>query len=290
MKTYFPVIAWILWVVLLGPEFRQNCWECLLVMFAAVALVPLGLKILGKATGELYVLTAVSFCAAYFFNGRWYLGLPYLAMALWMSLEKVLDILKNKDFSLKSLLELFALGFWSTGAFFALCWLYDYQPLGFDPVIVSLTAAHFHIAGFALTVIVRNMQEVLDPRLAKPLALAALLGMPLVAAGIVATKLGYASWLEQVAALGFLGYAAILAFLQFQLTFSTLFNREARRLWQAGTVCLLIGIALAGLYALRFQWPIAWINIPNLKLWHGTLNTLGFAWLSLMGWERVVSR
>lgn len=290
MKQVVPILAWALWVALLGPTFRQNCWECLLVMFAAVALVPIGLRLLGKTAGELYAFTSVAFCAAYFFDGKWYLGLPYLGLALWLSLEKALELLKNRGFSLKSLLELFALGYWTTGAFFALCFLADYHPLGFDPVIVSLTAAHFHVAGFVLTVMTRCMQEVLHPRLARRLGLGALLGMPLVAGGIVASKLGYPSWLEQTAGLAFVCYAGVLVYAQVALAFSTLFHRHIRQLWMAAAGCLLIGLGLAALYALRFQWPIAWINIPNMKLWHGTLNTLGFAWLSLMAWEKVIAR
>lgn len=45
-------------------------------------------------------------------------------------------------------------------------------------------------------------------------------------------------------------------------------------LWAGGAICLLIGAILAGLYALRFVYPIEWLSIQNMKIWHGTLNTM----------------
>jgi len=45
MKAFFPVVIWLVWVMLLGPDFRQNQWECLLIMFAAIELVPRGLQL-----------------------------------------------------------------------------------------------------------------------------------------------------------------------------------------------------------------------------------------------------
>ncbi|MDX1913277.1 MAG: hypothetical protein SFV22_17415, partial [Saprospiraceae bacterium] len=65
MKAIFPLAIWLAWVLLLGEEFRQNQWECMLVMFAAIELVPRGLRLLGHAQGETYTLFAVLFCAAY---------------------------------------------------------------------------------------------------------------------------------------------------------------------------------------------------------------------------------
>ncbi len=35
---------------------------------------------------------------------------------------------------------------------------------------------------------------------------------------------------------------------------------------------------------LPFSYAEVGKGIPNMKIWHGTLNTLGFAWLSLNGY------
>ncbi|MFZ4634973.1 MAG: DUF1990 family protein [Saprospiraceae bacterium] len=46
------------------------------------------------------------------------------------------------------------------------------------------------------------------------------------------------------------------------------------------------GIGWAALYALRFYWPIEQVHIPNMKIWHGTVQALGFGFCSLLGWSR----
>ena len=65
---------------------------------------------------------------------------------------------------------------------------------------------------------------------------------------------------------------------------------SARWLLLSAAACVLIGIVLATFYVLRFQIPMEWVSIPNMKIWHGTLNTLGFAWLSLLGYARIQTK
>ena len=285
MNAFFPVLIWLAWVMLLGPVFRQNQWECLLIMFAAIELVPKGLRMLGLPQKEWYALLAAGLCAAYFFTGYWFLALPYLLWAAWLTIREAGDIILLEKRQLLDVVRVFALGYWTIGALFAVFYLADFSPLGFDPVIVSLTGSHFHVAGFALTVLAYKLIQLRPTGITRFLGWATLAGMPLVAAGITLTKLGFSAVLEQVSALGFGLFVLILIWQQIALSFRSEYSKATRLLWFGGAICLLFGVTLAGLYALRFQIPMQWVSIPNMKIWHGTLNALGFAWLSLLGWE-----
>jgi hypothetical protein len=286
-RFYMPIAFWVMSVLLVGSDFRQNQWECLLVIFAALVLVPLGLKLLEIPQDFRYTAIALGFCAAYFFEGFWFLSLPYLLWATWLTLREGTALLTKSGDLLHSLVRVFALGFWATGASFAVFYLAGYQPFGFDLVIISLTAAHFHVAGFVLAVLVFLLLRHFPNPTSTALGWAALLGMPLVAAGITLTQLGFPAILEQVSALGFVLFAGVLLVHQLRFLLKPEQEPMVRYLGIAGATCLLAGLVLAGIYALRFQFPIHWASIPNLKIWHGTLNTLGFAFLTLLAWDKV---
>ena len=287
MKSIFPVVIWLVWIVLIGPGFRQNQWECLLIMFAAIELVPRGLDLLRIPQKEWYALMAAGICAAYFFDGYWFLALPYLLWALWLTLREATEMLSLGKTQLVDIVRVFALGYWATGATFAVLYLAGISPLGFDPVIVSLTAAHFHVAGFVLAVAVHCLMQQRSGVTTRALGWAAIAGMPLVAAGITLTQLGFSSLLEQMSALGFVVFAVAVIWQQLRLSFQKKYPKKARLLLLSGAVCFLLGGALAGLYAMRFQIPLQWASIPNMKIWHGSINTLGFAWLSLIGYRQI---
>ena len=286
-KNISPVFLWIAIVALSGTEFLQNQWEALLVMFAALELVPRSLSLLDLPAQDWYALVPVGLCAAYLYPTFWYLSLPYLLWAAWLTLQQATQLLLPEKRQLIDFVRVFALGFWATGAMFAVFFLADFRPLGFDPVIVSLTAAHFHVAGFVLTVVVYQLLKRQSNFTTRGLAWASLLGMPLVAFGITSSKLGLPTMLEQAASLFFVGYALLVIVQQIRLALQLKDSKSATWFLLAGAGCVLVGLCLAATYALRFQIPIEWVSIPNMKIWHGTLNTLGFAWLSLLGYARI---
>lgn len=263
-------------------------WEAVLVMFAAVVLVPKCLRLLGWSPPFWYGGLAAGLCGGYVIfphPAAPLLALPYLFLAAWLTVQEGLNLLVYKPFSLPKLVRVFALGYWATGAAWAVCFLADFQPLGFDALIVGLTAAHFHVAGFVLTTVIYVLLCLRTGWFTQILGGMTLMGMPLVAMGITLTKWGYPPTIEGLSAVLFAGMAVAVAGVQLWQ-----FNRRtlpwtARWCWLGGAMCLLAGGVLASLYALRFQWPLPWINIPNLKIWHGTLNAIGFGWLSLHGWQ-----
>ncbi len=290
MKNLLPVLAWLLLLPMAGLDFINSQWECLLVMFAALVLVPKGLGLMGLKYPSWYWLAAAGLCTGYLLDtpGIGYsdaLALPYFLLAVWLTMLQGGEIFLAPHKRRSDWLALFALGYWATGAFWALCYLAGFQPVGFDPVIVSLTAAHFHVAGFVLTTVVWCLYADQKNTANRVLTIGVMAGMPLVALGITLSKLDWPNWIETAAAVGFAVLALLVVWQHLRLAFDKKYAQTARLFWLAGAACLLIGAALAALYGMRFQCAVAWVNIPNMKIWHGSLNALGFGWLVLRGWE-----
>lgn len=280
-----PISVWLLLVLFVGKEYRDTQWECLIVMFSALALNPLAFRLLRIPFLNTYPLIAALFCAAYLFNPFWYFSIPYLLLAVWFTLREAFQLFVHPKVQLRELVRVFALGYWATGALFAVLYLAGFSPFGFNLVIVSLTAAHFHVAGFVLATLVYCLLQTRPGLTSSALGWAALFGMPLVALGITLTQMGFPSWVEEVSATAFVVFVGVFVSSQLRFAFDQQFPQQARWLLFGGAACLILGGILAALYALRFQWPIQWVSIPNMKIWHGTLNAVGFAWLSLLGFS-----
>ena len=195
-------------------ELIYTHWEAVLVMFAALFLVPKGLGLLGLPQSRWYWLAAGGLCMAYLIfpasTAPWP-ALPYLFTAAWFTLMEALNLLVYKRFTLPAVLRIFALAYWFTGAVWALCFLASIRPLGFNPVIVGLTAAHFHVAGFVLSTIIYALLEAQPGLLTRILAISALSGMPLVALGITLTQWGFSPVVEGFSSLLFAAMALTVA-------------------------------------------------------------------------------
>lgn len=161
----------------------------------------------------------------------------------------------------------------------ATTWLFahraGYSLLGYDPFWVLLTAAHFHVAGVFLLVILGRITEERGS-LARFNALVCVISVPLTAAGIYGP-----SWLEVSA-------AVIMAMSAFGAGIILLTTRGAL-LRGAGAV-LLVSMPLAGAFALRDHGrPLTIFGLDPLAsmlVTHGALNTLVFATLALYGIRR----
>lgn len=286
MKHALPLLAWLLFLVLAGREFCLNHWEGALVVFAALALVPQGLQLMGIRQGPGLWAASGSLALAYVFYPHpvaAYAALPYLVQALWASVREAANLFVFKHFQLLAWVRLAALVYWATGAVWAFCFLAGIQPLGFDAVIVGLTAAHFHVAGFVIAVVVYCLLRHQSNTITSFQGWATLFGMPLVAAGITLTKLGFSPVFEWVSALGFVVFGLSVVFVHIRLARKATVRQ--RVYFTGAALCLLSGMLLAALYALRFHSPFEWVNIPNMKIWHGTLNAAGFGWMALRAWQ-----
>ena len=294
-----PLLAWVAFMWIAGADFLYSRWEIALIVFAALNLVPAGMRLLlpeRDTTDTWWPWAAILlFCIAWLFENPVFSAfgmLPYTIWAVYRSLQAWAHLLLGVGNGTKTALQRrsawvrsAALSWWATGAVFALFAVIGYRPFDFDPTLITLTAAHFHVAGFVLTVVIYALDHAIGNRLTGTLAWGAVFGMPLVATGIVFTKLGFLQTLEWISALGFAAMAICVALLQVKVALHNGFPRPVRILWVLAGLSLVGGGVLAAAYAMRFYFYIPWVNIPNMKIWHGTLNTLGFGYLSLLAWQ-----
>lgn len=170
------------------------------------------------------------------------------------------------------------LGFPVIGSGWLLCDRLAIQPLGFSPLIVLLTAVHFHHAGFTLPISAGLLTRTVVPGPWRITALTVVVAVPLVAIGITASPLLelVGGWLTAAAAiavaLGLLARAKTLP------TFPGLLSACAG-------ACLLAAMIFAASYALGEYRGAAWPDIMSMIHLHGAVNALGFGLLGAWAWH-----
>lgn len=207
--------------------------------------------------------------------------LPYLAFAVWVGLQGARDLLHDGVSSgARALINIGRMELVVGAAWWTLSrWG---EPVGpFDRTIVTLTAAHFHVAGFAMATLAGALgSRTGHPRLWGVAATIVGIGPGLVGLGILGSPL-----LELVSggvlALGLTGLAGLLLF-------GRLRGRGSWLLRLSG-LGLLVTMPLATTWALQEFTGQVWLSIPRMAAWHGGLNVLAVALPGLVavavGWS-----
>lgn len=279
--------------VLIKAEPTQPTWAIAMPLFAAFVLIPIGIQRLTNAKTAysisktilnshlaVVILLAISFVLDKSVVAGC-LALPYFLWCLVVLLRGI-----KFDFSLTYLTILATFGFLTNAAAWLVFDRFDYQPLGFSAWIVLLTGAHFHYAGFALTLsLAFLLMENPNDKWAKTASLGVLSGVVLTATGITTTQLGITHFIETTAGV-WMSIAAFLSGIAFLLR-GLREKSKARFLFIIGAICLMLGMILAFFYALRNVIPLAFLSIPTMQAVHGSLNALGFGTLTLFGFSFV---
>lgn len=154
------------------------------------------------------------------------------------------------------------------------------RPLGYDPLIVQLTAIHFHIAGFALPLLAGLMGRARPGGTPALVSAGVVLGIPLVAGGLVLSQVTgdmrgewVASWTLALAA------AAVGVF---QILEARSRTDSTRILLGLSGASLLAGMFLAAAYGYGRAQGLLWPTIADMIPLHGISNALGFAGLGLL--------
>jgi YndJ-like protein len=165
------------------------------------------------------------------------------------------------------------------------------RPLGFSAVIVLLTAVHFHYSGFAAPILVgmtgRRIAES-DPSswsTFRILAVAVILGTPLLAAGIT-----FSRTLETLAALLLAGSLFALSFVVIFDVTPSLDSVLARILLRCSGASCALAMLVACVYATGAASGSRALDIPAMARLHGMLNGLGFVLCGLVAWTIVRPR
>lgn len=161
----------------------------------------------------------------------------------------------------------------------------NWTPWNFDPLIVLLTAAHFHHAGFTLPLMAGLNAKASPGCLTRFSCVAILAGVPLVAAGITCTHFGVLRFVEPfgvtVLVLGALGVAVS----QIRRGMEKQFGWLVRAGFVISGVSLLSAMVLAMRFGLRHVVPNWALTMPQMWMIHGTLNAFGFGLCGLLAWR-----
>jgi len=155
-----------------------------------------------------------------------------------------------------------------------------FQPLGFGDTIVLLTAVHFHFAGFAAPILVGLAgRQLAGSRALAVAAIAIVFGTPLVAAGItLSTKLALGGTLNVAFGLLLLGCVVLFRVVP------KLQARLAQVLLVLASLSSCFAMVLAVLYSYSIVTKTVILDIPQMAMTHGLLNSFGFSLCGLLGW------
>ncbi|MFI0608555.1 MAG: YndJ family transporter [Anaerolineae bacterium] len=177
-----------------------------------------------------------------------------------------------------------ALLLWTVGAAWFVMDAFGIAPLGFSPLVVRLTAIHFHYAAFIVPVIAAVVAAAYPSALSRTAAVVSVLGAPSTAIGITAAQLGAPHWVETLFALPMIAGALLVGVVHLGLALGSggrLFPRSVRVLRLVVGATLLGTMGLAAAYAARGWLPWA-PTIPQMALWHGIGNAVGVAFCGLL--------
>jgi hypothetical protein len=271
----------------------EKDWVELLILLAVLLLIPLAVQRSGlwSALWERigFTLAGFSYALAYMLAPGLVAGLlilPWLFFSLWL-LGKVWQHYLCSPRHLADRVQLAAYVYFPVAPLAALSDRLAWAPLGFDPTIILLTAAHFHYAGFILPWIMERVLRHSSPsRGLNGVAGAILLGIPATAIGIVFTQISQgAHYLEALAA-SIMAFGGLgLASWHFRLALDKAWGFW-RRVGMFGlALCLSAAMLLAFLYAWRAYFPLDLLSIPWMYALHGSLNTLGVGVLGVWVWS-----
>lgn len=161
-----------------------------------------------------------------------------------------------------------------------------YPLMGFDLVIVTLTAAHFHFAGFAAPLITGLSGRSLGHRpglalRAYRLAAASVMINPiLIAIGITISPL-----VEVISSFGLALGLLTMALVMILAVGPKLRNILSWSLLSISGLSLVGTMALACMYALGEYLGQGWVFIPKMAATHGAMNVFGFSLCGLLAWS-----
>jgi hypothetical protein len=272
----------------------------LLFLLAPLVIAPLGLALIafdaGVPTSLLSAAIRVQPAGAVLAVVAFLLpiGLPAAILAAgWLlvcgiaALGAFAYLVEGRSLSPERLSTAAAVGFMAFGAIWLVLSRGGIAPIGLSPIIVEMTAVHFHFTGFAATLMAALLLTRLrdDRGVARRVAMGASL---LLVGGSPVLATGWATPVHvlQVAgailvATGVVATSAVFFFKSARLVDST----AARVLLRLSALAPLLPMALAVEYSAGHVFGFATLDIQGMALIHGDLNALGFSLLGLVAWS-----
>jgi YndJ-like protein len=287
----------LLWLVLLAGTvlnaFRLSIFD-LLFLLAPWMVVPLALSLVttthasrisqrSGAVIQYLILPGAALATVSFFlpdgHGAGALTGLWLIVGMALALDGLDRLIRTRLGSFQQFCFAIGEGYAVVGALWLLASRMGLQPVGFHEPIVLLTAVHFHYAGLMAAILAGLAASAIRPSLLLRIALCCgVLGPGLLGLAFLAgPKL-------KLAAVGLMVIGECgIAFGTFQvgLNYAT---GIGGRLLVVGGVSVIVGMVLAGLWAVG-EYPLhAFVNLEQMARYHGVLNSVGFGLCSLLGW------
>lgn len=293
-------IAWLVSLAVWAPLPRDENWARLLLLLAPLVLVPMGLdrvavpltwirtQMLWQVTRQLTLPAALLLVGSLFVPHQGWLatllGLPWLVVCCllaWIGFTRARQHLRGPVWEL--CIDA-ALILPTIGAAWLLCDRWGYQPLDFQPVIVLLTAIHFHYAGFVLPLITGLVLKENRGPVGNVAGVVVIAGVPLVAIGITLTQLKMGEWMECLSAWLLASAVLVVAFLLGRMGWKAGVRTRTGGAWLVAATCLAVSMVLAATYGSRPYLPALALDLTWMRAIHGTANALGFGLVGLLGW------
>ncbi len=276
----------------LGENPANQGWVLFLILVSAGVLFPFSRPLQGLRTIPLlevhqWNMTLLMFLGfirppgreAAVFAGCWFFWCCFMAWDAWQNLRK------SNSFQLSHLCVAASGIFPAIGTAWLVAYRAGWTPWNFDPLIVLLTAAHFHHAGFTLPLIAGLNAKAKPGCWTRFSCVAILAGVPLVAAGITCTHFGVLPFVEPfgvtILVLGALGVAVS----QMQRGFEREHSLLIRAGFMISGVSLFAAMLLALGFGLRYVMPNFALTMPQMWMIHGTLNAFGFGLCGILAWR-----
>jgi hypothetical protein len=295
----------IVWLVFCGGtirDVRDGRWAYALLLLAVLVLVPLGLEVIGRTVADsaeqrwrryaqclqfpAAVLLLLS-CSLPAGSVGALFALPWTVVCTLCALSGCIRSVKYAvHSSAHERCVTASLLFLGVGGAWVLTDRAGFHPLDFPDHIVTLTAVHFHFAGFVLPLVTGFVSRALGvSRLARIAAVGVVAGVLAVAIGITSTQLGRSPVVEAIAGGLLAASGVVVGTLHLRIAFCPGDSAGVRALFAIAGASLLFAMVLAGSYALRFfALPFPWLDVPWMRGLHGTANAIGFALPALLGW------
>ncbi len=288
IQAAIGLMIWLSLFYISPSTYQATNWHIKIILLAGLVWLPMGLYFLEKKAyihfskhlKNSVLCCAIGLCIAMESQAKYsaFAILPYLALTVWIAINSI----ENWIFlprELASTTLTIAQLLLPIGSAWATAHCFDFQPLGFDREIVTLTGVHFHYAGFIFPMLCGVLALYFDHFLIRMACVLAVLAVPLTAIGITTSHLSQNFWIEAISAATVVlsGYACAVSYFIFGL-------KNGKITFLLFAPVLIFSMSLAFLYAIRPWFPIDWLTIPYMKAIHGTCNgilvpTLGFTCL-----------
>lgn len=295
----FGGVAWLVLVAGRLAGLTRLTLIDVLYLLAPLVVVPLGLRLIQFDTGlpqallraALFLQPVGAALATVAFLVP--IGIPAAALAgAWLlvcaigGLAALGDLVGGRSLQPIRLATAAAIGYLAFGAVWLVLSRAGITPLGLPPVIVELTAVHFHFTGFAATLMAAlTLGRLRDER--SVFATIALVASLLMVAGSPVLAAGWGTPVHALQVVGAILVAAGVigtAFVAFFRSATLVFTTPARVLLRLSALSPLLPMALALEYSAGRNFGFPTLDIQQMALIHGDLNALGFSLLGLLGW------